>query len=187
MKYLLMATAACAVTVVALAQNEPANSGNPPPSPPPPCQDHVARAFDFWLGEWDVVAAGNDQPTAINRISSAHNGCVILEQYQAGQFTGMSMSFYDAPRKTWHQTWMANGGRPLYLEGGLTDAGAMRMTDEALPSGKASGVTNRVTWTPNDDGTVRQLWDQTKDGGDTWSVVFDGTYQKRGVGPANSP
>jgi hypothetical protein len=38
---------------------------------------------------------------------------------------------------------------------------------------------NRVTWTPNADGSVRQFWELSKDGGKTWSVVFDGRYAKR--------
>ena len=29
----------------------------------------------------------------------------------------------------------------------------------------------RITWTPNADGTVRQHWQQSTDGGATWSVI----------------
>ena len=36
---------------------------------------------------------------------------------------------------------------------------------------------DRITWTPNGDGTVRQLWESSTDGGATWSVAFDGTYR----------
>jgi hypothetical protein len=35
----------------------------------------------------------------------------------------------------------------------------------------------RITWTPNADGSVRQLW-ETADSKGAWSVVFDGTYTK---------
>lgn len=34
--------------------------------------------------------------------------------------------------------------------------------------------TERITWTPNADGTVRQHWEQSTDGGKTWTTAFDG-------------
>ncbi len=36
---------------------------------------------------------------------------------------------------------------------------------------------NRITWTPNKDKSVRQLWEITKDDGTTWTVAFDGLYK----------
>ena len=36
----------------------------------------------------------------------------------------------------------------------------------------------RIAWTPNADGTVRQLWESSKDDGKTWTVSFDGLYRK---------
>ena len=75
------------------------------------CTDDEYRHFDFWLGEWDVTAAGNAQPTAASRISSKQDGCVVLEEYSVGTaFTGMSINFYDNVKETWHQTWMSNAG-----------------------------------------------------------------------------
>ena len=144
-----------------------------------PCNTEEFRHFDFWLGEWDVTSAGATSPTAENNISAAQDGCVVLEQYRAGAFTGMSLSFYDATLKKWHQTWMSNAGGSLYLEGGLNEAGAMEMTDRHLAISEAAGSINRVTWTPNPDGTVRQFWQTSSDGGKTWSVAFDGVYVRK--------
>ena len=38
-------------------------------------------------------------------------------------------------------------------------------------------VSDRITWTDNHDGTIRQLWEQTADGGMSWQVLFDGHYR----------
>jgi hypothetical protein len=38
-------------------------------------------------------------------------------------------------------------------------------------------VTNRISWTPAADGSVRQLWEISRDG-ETWETVFDGHYVK---------
>ncbi len=143
-----------------------------------PCTDDEYRHFDFWLGEWDVTAAGAPQPTAHSRISSKHGGCAVLEEYEVigGGYTGMSINFYDNVRKVWHQSWMANGGVPVYLEGGLNDDGAMVLSDETLPISEATGTINRVTWSKNEDGSVRQFWETSTDKGETWTTAFDGHY-----------
>ena len=44
---------------------------------------------------------------------------------------------------------------------------------------------DRITWTPEDDGTVRQVWEVSTDAGESWSVIFDGRYQRKSV-PAES-
>lgn len=155
--------------------------------PPPPCATADHRAFDFWIGTWDVTPAGRDAPTAVNRISAQHGGCVIREVYETqGGYTGMSMSFYDAVRKKWHQTWMGLDGTALYIEGGLNDAGEMVLSNANWPGYVAGSQINRVTWTPNKEGedivSVRQHWQASKDGGQTWTTVFDGLYGRR---PAN--
>jgi tetratricopeptide (TPR) repeat protein len=144
-----------------------------------PCTAPEYRHFDFWLGEWDVTAAGNTQPTASSKISSQQAGCVILEEYTAGGFTGMSINFYDNVTKRWHQSWMSNAGSAVYLEGGLNDKGEMAMSDEGMTSHEVTGNIGRTTWTPNADGSVRQLWEQSTDGGETWATVFDGIYTKK--------
>ena len=36
----------------------------------------------------------------------------------------------------------------------------------------------RITWTPNADGSVRQRWETSTDDGKTWTVAFDGIYRK---------
>lgn len=146
-----------------------------------PCTDEEYRHFDFWLGEWDVTGAGSAQPTAKSKISSKHGGCVVLEEYDvlSGAYTGMSINYYDNVREVWHQSWMANNGVAVYLEGGLNDDGAMVLSDAGHAISEASGAINRVTWTPNDDGSVRQFWETSSDGGETWSVAFDGIYTRK--------
>ena len=37
----------------------------------------------------------------------------------------------------------------------------------------------RMTFTKISDNRVRQLWEQSSDGGKTWSVAFDGDYRRK--------
>lgn len=144
-----------------------------------PCTSDAHRNFDFWLGTWDVTPAGTNSPTASNEISLSQDGCVVLENYVAGGFTGMSINFYDATIGKWHQTWMSNAGGALYLEGGLREDGAMEMTDRDLPSSAAAGSINKTVWTPMPDGSVRQVWTNSSDAGKNWTVIFDGIYRRQ--------
>ena len=146
---------------------------------PPPCTSDNHRAFDFWVGTWDVTPAGQDRPSAVNRISREHGGCALREDYSTSGYTGMSMSFYDAARQKWHQTWMGADGGALFIEGGLNGRGEMVLSNRNTPYYKEGMPINRITWTPNGDGSVRQHWQASKDGGETWSTVFDGLYVKR--------
>lgn len=143
------------------------------------CATPEYRQLDFWLGEWDVRAAGSPTATARSRISSAQDGCLIIEEYTAGGFTGISLSFYDSATQLWHQSWMSNAGTAFYIEGRLSDEGAMVLTDAELPVSATVGTVNRVAWTPHDDGSVQQFWQTSTDGGESWNVIFDGSYTRR--------
>lgn len=147
-----------------------------------PCTSAEYRQFDFWQGDWDVRTSATDTtgPAGHNVISAINDGCALLEQYQASSvgFAGKSLSFYDAARKAWHQTWMDNQGQPLYLEGGLRD-GSMVMTTAFLSRAPDPQDFQRVTWTPLPQGRVRQLWESTTDGGKTWTTIFEGYYTPR--------
>jgi hypothetical protein len=36
----------------------------------------------------------------------------------------------------------------------------------------------RITWTPNSDGSVRQHWESSTDNGKSWQTGFDGLYRR---------
>ena len=139
-----------------------------------PCNTPEFRQFDFWLGDWDVESAASPGAVSHNRITLINDGCTLREEYTTpGGYSGTSLNFYDATRKAWHQTWIDNQGAGLFLEGGMQGK-SMVLATTADPR-----QVNRITWTPLDDGRIRQHWESTTDGGRTWSTVFDGYYKKR--------
>jgi hypothetical protein len=141
-----------------------------------PCNAAEYRQFDFWLGEWRVNVP-DGKLAGINRIEREYDGCVIHERYSTGRgYRGESLNTYDAGRKLWHQSWVDNGGTLLTLEGGLKDG---RMVLEGQTTDTAGVVTrHRISWAPNADGSVRQLWEST-DAKGTWIVAFDGLYTRK--------
>ena len=144
-----------------------------------PCNTDDYRAFDFWLGQWDVTPVGLPAPSAKSSITSIQGGCAVLEEYETqGGFTGISINFYDSNTGKWHQSWMGNGGGAVHLEGHLV-GGAMVLSDANHESSEAAGTINKVTWSLLDDGRVRQHWENSSDQGETWTTSFDGYYSAR--------
>lgn len=76
----------------------------------------------------------------------------------------------------WHQTWVDTSGTLLVLEGGIREG---KMVLEGQTSEAGGQVTkHRITWTPNPDGSVRQLWEST-DATGKWIIAFDGRYTRK--------
>jgi len=147
------------------------------PPTPPACQTPEHRQFDFWLGHW-TVRAPNGRVAGTNHIESSLDGCALVEHWaSSGRNRGMSLNYYDAATRQWHQTWTDNEGQPLLLQGALRD-GRMVLEGTA-PGADGKPARQRVTWTPLPGGDVRQLWEASSDGGATWSTVFDGRYSRR--------
>lgn len=138
--------------------------------------DH--RAFDFWLGEWEVRTP-DGALAGTNSITLEYDGGVLHERYATARgYRGESLNIYEAARGVWHQTWVDSDGTLLLLEGGPRDGGMVLQGETARPG--SSPTRHRITWTPRADGAVRQLWESTDDAG-AWRVAFDGTYARRGT------
>lgn len=144
-----------------------------------PCSAPEYRQFDFWVGNWEVFDS-QDAKVGENRIAKVFGGCGLHENWQSAKsaFRGSSYNTYDAVRRVWHQTWIDNAGQLLLLEGGLDDDGRMVLSGERDRRDGSGRVIDRITWTPNADGTIRQHWQASTDGGTTWQTVFDGLYRR---------
>ncbi len=138
-----------------------------------PCSSPEYSHFDFWIGEWDVQTP-QGQPAGKNRITRVQGGCVLLEEWtSAGGGTGTSFNTFNTQKGSWQQFWVDASGTVLEISGGLVD-GAMVMSSDP----KVSPI-NRITWTPREDGSVRQHWETSQDGGSSWTTAFDGIYRLR--------
>ena len=159
----------------ALRAQEPALPAPPPDTLASACSDPGYRQFDFWLGRWSVGQPGREA-MAVNEITRAAQGCALQERYHnASGYTGTSLNLYDPESGTWSQLWVDNGGLVLHLRGGLDGEGRMVLSGERTARDGAR-VRDRITWAAVPDGTVRQVWDVSRDGGKTWENLFTGEY-----------
>jgi len=149
----------------------------PPPKSPTDCTAAEHRQFDFWLGTWDVTQ--KDKPAGVNRITADLKGCVLVEQWtSASGGRGTSLNFYDRTDRSWHQTWIDAQGGALLLKGGLRGPN-MVLESESAPDAKGASTVQRITWSPQADGGVRQHWESSSDGGKSWTTAFDGRYVRK--------
>lgn len=149
-----------------------------PPAPPANtcAEDPHFRDFDFWLGQWDVTMRSSGESVGTNRITSIEQGCAIQENWTSRRgTTGMSLNWYDPTRQVWRQIWVAVPGYVIDIEGGLKD-GDMVLEGTITTYGDGSTERIRGRWTPNDDGTVRQFFEQYSTEDESWQPWFDGLY-----------
>jgi Protein of unknown function (DUF1579) len=164
----------------------PAAAAAQPPSPSPvpaptPCTAAEHRQLDFWMGEWDVrgVKQPQDALPSRSRIESIEGGCVISEQYTTpGGYSGRSLNAYHADRKQWEQFWVDNQGGIHHYVGQARDGNMHYEARGVQFAGMAAPGIVRMTFFRQGPDRVRQLGEQSMDGGATWSTMYDLTYTR---------
>jgi hypothetical protein len=173
----LFALPATGLAIPALAQEQATDT----PLPKSVCESMEGFSdFDFWVGEWNVYS--NDEKRALlgsNLITKLHKNCLIMENWtsaQGGQ--GSSMNYYDPVEGQWRQLWVAGAYSIDYI-GGLNEAGAMYLEGKINYYEPGTSQSFRGTWTPNEDGSVRQFFEQLDSQTGGWTEWFDGLYIKK--------
>ena len=143
-----------------------------------PCRARAEhRGFDFWIGQWDVSAAG--QTAGSSDVRLILGDCVVFENWEsAAGMSGKSFNFYDAGEQHWRQIWVDDTGSVIEFTGQIV-AGAMLYTATTRDPDSGEQTRHRLTFTSNEDGTVRQLWEQSAGTDETWQVAFDGRYERQ--------
>ena len=144
-----------------------------------PCEhDEAFAEFDFWVGDWVVRGPGGTL-AGTNSITKEERGCVLLEHWEntAGG-TGQSINYVDKITGEWVQVWNAEGGSQINIRGAMTDDG-MRLTGTLHTIGNDTTIPFRALWTLLPDGRVRQFFEQSTDGGETWTTWFEGFYTRK--------
>lgn len=166
-----------AASILAIGQVAAAQEAEPVPTPPPPCSQDEFKQFDFWLGDWEVTTP-KGVVAGVNKITREEAGCLILETWKSvNGGTGQSYNYYNPATEKWRQVWVS-AGLIIDYEGGLTDSGSMKL------AGKVTYTTSKLEaeftgeWTPNEDGTVTQHFEQFDEETGEWTPWFTGTYTR---------
>lgn len=168
MRRALVVAATLMLAPAALAQPAPADA----------CKDASHHAFDFWIGRWTVTETKTGKPAGQSLIEGLYNGCVLRENWSEPGYTGGSLNTYDPVSGKWRQTWTDAANTWREYVGGVEGGKMVLVARRPTKADPAKVVMERMIFTPNADGSVRQYSDQSLDGGTTWTERYDYTYRK---------
>ena len=146
-----------------------------------PCMyAHESRQFDFWVGDWEVHDnTQNQMVVGSSHVERILNQCVIFENW-TGTFGGSGKSFnaWNPELLCWQQNWMDDkGGVTNFTDGRWDGTKLVFLADKKDSNGKP--VKNRLSFFALGPDQVRQFSEQSRDGGTTWTVVYDFNYLRK--------
>ena len=132
--------------------------------------------LDSWLGDWDVFdSAGHLVGT--NRIERVLDGAALIEHWRdADGSEGKSWFYFYPPERRWKQVWVTPG---FVKEKAQVEAPAesIRFRGE-IHARNGRTLLDQTTLTRQPDGSVRQVIEQSADGGRNWQIGFDAIYRR---------
>jgi hypothetical protein len=150
----------------------------PPPIPAPCHADTLYRKFDFWVGNWRVTTkAGVEAGTS--RVEIVSGGCALLENWRSTRgVEGKSLNTYDPATRMWRQFWV--GQQRDVTDYRESEWKGSSLTFVSRSPGRNGGpeLTMRLTFSPLDEKTVRQLGELSSDGGNTFTTQYDLLYHR---------
>ncbi|WP_138379257.1 hypothetical protein [Luteithermobacter gelatinilyticus] len=149
-----------------------------------PCGHPVFRVFDFWVGDWQVFHRDSGKLAGFDRIGRTLGGCALQQSwislddhfsspYVPFRMNGKSLTAFNGTE--WVQFWVDNQAGMQLLRGG-PEEGAFVLRSQT-PVG---GYLYRISWTPQEDGTIHNISERRKVDDGTWETVFDFIYRRNG-------
>lgn len=144
-----------------------------------PCSSINHNQFDFWVGNWEIYHTQADTIVGHNTIERILNGCVIQENWTGTTgFKGKSFNTFNAIDTAWNQVWVGVSGATYHFKGKM-EGTAMKLKGQTIGRNEQA-VLFKMSYTPDKNtGNVRQIWKQSTDKSENWTVIFDGIYKKK--------
>ncbi len=149
-----------------------------------PCvADSSYQRLAFWVGDWDVYDSTGAR-YATQRVRTVIDECAITAEWASGGGNkGLGLSAFDLKTRTWKQIYVSNQvpfrsgvtvrtSDPSYAGPGIR---FVSVSDAAVES----SLRNRVTILPLSDRRALQQFEESRDGGKTWKVVFKAEHRPR--------
>jgi hypothetical protein len=166
-------------------ENEPAQNATTSPC----TADSSYQRLAFWVGDWDVYDSTGAH-YATQRVSAVIDECAITAEWTSGGGNkGMGLLAFDMKTRQWKQIYVSN---QVPFRSGVT----LRTSDPSYTGpgirfipllGPTAGdsVQARVTIMPLSGHRALQEFEESRDRGQTWKVVFKAEHRLR-MSPAMS-
>jgi len=139
------------------------------------------RQFDFWVGDWEVAPTSGGPTVGISHVERALGDCVIWENWTSLGPTGSagkSYNVFNPDLKRWEQFWVDNVGGMIHFYGAL-DKGVMDFYTDEIPQADGKNLKRHLQFFNLGPEKVRQFSQGSNDGGKTWFVEYDFTYDRK--------
>ena len=106
------------------------------------------------------------------------NGCAITEHWKSvgSEYEGTSLNVFDPQTKSWTQDYVDNTGLRAVMIGKKEERQLVYMREFTGRDGRLRRT--RMTFFDIDQDHVRQLVEQSTDGGKTWNTQYDLHYER---------
>jgi len=143
--------------------------------------DSSFQRLAFWVGDWDVFDSVGTR-YASQRVHPVVDACAFTAEWTGpiGD-KGTSLTAYDPRTHDWKQVYVSNqvpatSGVSIRKSDPSYDGPGIRFVALVDPApGEASRL--RITIAPLPDHRVRQTFEESKDGGQTWHAVFNAEHR----------
>jgi len=151
----------------ASAQNE---ASPPEPAPGQLCRAPEYRQLDYSVGRFRVVAETGERAGEL-RVEPILSGCVLRGNWRGAiAGSGEATTWYDLHSGLWHRVFVNDDGHSLRLSGRIEGTRLVLTGRNAFFDGRIG--LHRMTWEPQADGTIRQLWELSMDEGRNWETLL---------------
>lgn len=147
-----------------------------------PCTaDSSYQRLAFWVGDW-VVYDSTGARYATQRVRSVIDQCAITAEWASGGGNkGLGLSAFDLKTRQWRQVYVSN---QVPFRSGVT----LRTSDPSytgpgirfiplIDSTSGNPVQTRVTIMPLSGHRALQEFEDSRDGGKTWRMVFKAEHR----------
>lgn len=149
-----------------------------------PClADSSYQRLAFWVGDWDVYDSTGAK-YATQRVRTVIDECAITAEWAGGRGNkGLGLSAFDLKTHAWKQVYVSNqvpfrSGVTVRTSDPSYTGPGIRFVSVSDPTAE-SYAQNRVTILPLSDHRAMQQFEESRDGGKTWKVVFKAEHRPR--------
>jgi hypothetical protein len=148
-----------------------------------PCTaDSSYQRLAFWIGDWDVYDSTGAR-YATQRVHPVIDECAITTEWTSGGGNkGLGLFAFDLKTRQWKQVYVSNqvpfrSGVTLRTSDPSYTGPGIRFISLLAPAAGDS-VQARVTIMPLSGPRVLQQFEESRDRGQTWKVVFKGEHRR---------
>lgn len=156
-----------------------------------PClADSSYQRLAFWVGDWGVYDSTGAK-YATQRVRTVIDECAITAEWASGGGNkGLGLSAFDVKTRAWKQVYVSNqvpfrSGVTVRTSDPSYTGPGIRFVSVSDPAAESS-VKNRVTILPLSGHRAMQEFEESRDGGKTWKVVFKAEHRPRTDASATS-